>query len=166
MKTADYWIDKLNLQPHPEGGYFSETYRSDEKVKVDSLPDRYSSDRNFGTSIYFLLTTESVSNFHRLASYEIWHFHAGGSGLIHMISKDGTLNSKRIGDNMEAGDSLQVIIPRGCWFAAEVIAGDYILVGCTVSPGFEFEDFELAKRSDLIQKYPDFEKLIQRFTNS
>lgn len=165
-KIANYWIEKLNLQEHPEGGYFIETYRSDESIKENNLPSRYNSDRSFGTSIYFLLTTESVSNFHRLASDEIWHYHQGGSALIHMISPEGKLNSRRIGPDLEAGDSLQVVIPRESWFAAEVIKESFILVGCTVSPGFEFEDFELAERSGLLKTYPDFKKLIQRFTNS
>lgn len=164
-KTADYWIEKLNLQAHPEGGYFNETYRSKDRLHESKLPDRYNTSRVFGTSIYFLLTTESVSNFHRLASDEIWHYHQGGSALIHMISKDGELTSSRIGNDLEAGESLQVIIPRGTWFAAEVIREDYILVGCTVAPGFEFEDFELANREILLNQYPELSNLINRFSS-
>lgn len=165
-KSAAYWIEKLNLQAHPEGGYFNETYRSDEEVNSASLPDRYGSNRPFGTSIYFLLTPESVSNFHRLSSDEIWHYHQGGSAIIHMISAEGELKPKRIGADLDAGDSLQVIIPRGHWFAAEVIEDQYILVGCTVSPGFEFEDFELADRNTLSSAYPQHQTLISRFTNT
>jgi len=164
-KSASYWIEKLSLQAHPEGGYFNETYRSKEKVNKSDLPDRYQSDRVFGTSIYFLLTTESVSNFHRLNSDEIWHYHQGGSAVIHMISPDGALQSKRIGCNLELGDSLQVVIPRGHWFAAEVVKEDFILVGCTVSPGFEFEDFELAKRESLQRKFPQHQLLINQFVD-
>lgn len=164
-KNADYWIKKLQLQAHPEGGYFNETYRSTDRLHESKLPDRYSASRVFGTSIYFLLTTESVSNFHRLASDEIWHYHLGGSALIHMISSSGELTSERIGSDLEEGESLQVIIPKGTWFAAEVIKDDYILVGCTVAPGFEFEDFELAERERLVSLLPKYEVLINRFTN-
>ncbi|WP_421986837.1 cupin domain-containing protein [Roseivirga sp.] len=163
-KSANYWIEQLQLQAHPEGGFFNETYRSKEKVNKSDLPDRYQSDRVFGTSIYFLLTTESVSNFHRLNSDEIWHYHQGGSGVIHMISPEGNLSSKRIGSDISAGDSLQVTIPRDHWFAAEVVEEDYILVGCTVSPGFEFQDFELADRAQLVSNFADFSALIERFT--
>lgn len=166
IKDAKYWIEKLNLQAHPEGGYFNETYRSEEGVEKSALPERYGSSRTFGTSIYFLLSTESVSNFHRLASDEIWHYHQGGSATIHMISEDGELTSKRIGPDIEAGESLQVVIPKRTWFAAEVVKDEFILVGCTVAPGFEFEDFELADRDDLIGQYPSMANIINRFTSN
>ena len=166
MKDAKYWIDKIGLQAHPEGGYFSENYKSEEIFPHNSLPDRYHSKRSFGTSIYFLLTPESMSHFHRLKSDEIWYYHQGGSAIIHMINADGDLKSKRIGTDLEAGDSLQVIIPNGTWFAAEVVAEEFILAGCSVSPGFEFEDFELADRQALTSAYPEHKTLIQRFTNN
>lgn len=165
IKDAKYWIEKLNLLAHPEGGYFNETYRSEERVEKNTLPERYDSSRTFGTSIYFLLTTESVSNFHRLASDEIWHYHQGGSATIHMISEKGELISKRIGPDIEAGESLHVVIPKRTWFAAEVVRDGFILVGCTVAPGFEFEDFELAINEKLVGQYPKFKDLIFRFTN-
>ena len=143
MKAA-YWIDKLQMIKHPEGGYFKETYRSNEVLETRELPKRYESERCFGTSIYFLLTIESVSNFHRLKSDELWHFHQGGVARIHFISPEGEYYHKDIGADFEKGETLQVIIPKNSWFAAEVITGDFILVGCTVAPGFEFQDFELA----------------------
>lgn len=161
---AQYWIDKLELAEHPEGGYFKETYRSDEPIEV--LPDRYEGERTFGTSIYFLLTTESVSNFHRLKSDEIWHFHQGGAAKIHFISEEGNYSFKMIGVDFENGETLQVIIPRNTWFAAEVTKDDFILVGCTVAPGFEFQDFELADRADLSTKFPAHTALIRGFTRS
>ncbi len=166
MKNAAYWIEKLNLQAHPEGGYFSENYRSIESIEAEGLPDRYRSSRQMGTSIYFLLTPESVSNFHRLKSDEIWHYHQGGSAIIHMIDSDGKLVSKRIGCDLDSDDSLQVLIPHGTWFAAEVLTEDFILVGCTVSPGFEFEDFELADQQALSSAYPQHQTLIERFTSN
>ena len=164
-RTASYWIEKLDLQAHPEGGFFNETYRSEEVLAGDVIPSRYGKERNFGTSIYFLLTTDSVSNFHRLKSDEIWHFHYGGSAKIHFIDESGKYWSKDIGLKIESDQSIQVVIPKNTWFAAEVIEEDYILVGCTVAPGFDFEDFELADRQSLSSAYPQHQTLIARFTN-
>lgn len=166
MKDAHYWIEKLNLQQHPEGGYFVETYRSKDRLHESKLPDRYQTPRVFGTSIYFLLTTDSVSNFHRLNSDEIWHFHFGGAAKVHFIHKNGSHSEHLVGSNLESGQSLQLIIPRGTWFAAEIIEGDFILLGCTVAPGFEFEDFELADRTELSSVYPQHQTLINSFTNN
>ena len=163
--TLQYWIDKLELIEHPEGGYYKEIYRSEEEFSSDALPDRYAGKRNFGTSIYFLLTTESVSNFHRLKSDEIWHFHQGGVAKIHFISEEGTYSFKTIGADFENDETLQVVIPRNTWFAAEVIKDDFILVGCTVAPGFEFQDFELANRAALSANFPEYSELIVQFTN-
>ena len=129
------------------------------------MPDRYDKSRTFGTSIYFLLTTESVSNFHRLNSDEIWHFHQGGAAKIHFLSPEGVYSCKLIGADFENEESLQVVIPKGTWFAAEVISEEFILVGCTVAPGFEFEDFELADRNKMIPSFPQYEALIEKFTN-
>ena len=166
MKNAQYWIEKLSLQQHTEGGFYAETYRSKDRLHESKLPDRYKSPRVFGTSIYFLLTTESVSNFHRLNSDEIWHFHTGGAAKIHFIDKQGAHSEHLIGSELERDQSLQVVIPKDTWFAAEVVEGDYILVGCTVAPGFEFEDFELADRTELSSAYPQHKTLIGRFTNN
>lgn len=166
MKDAHYWIEKLNLHEHPEGGFFVETYRSKERLNESKLPDRYKTSRVFGTSIYFLLTNQSVSNFHRLASDEIWHFHVGGCAKIHFINKEGEHSEHLVGANLDERMQLQVVIPKGTWFAAEVVQGDFILVGCTVAPGFEFEDFELADRTELSSAYPQHSTLIERFTNN
>jgi len=163
-KTAEYYIEKLNLLAHPEGGYYAESYRSKESIEKSALPNYYSSARTFSTSIYFLLTPNSVSNFHRLNSDEIWHFHDGGTARIHMLSPEGKLVSKTIGKDLEKGESFQVIIPKHHWFAAEIIQGNFILVGCTVSPGFEFEDFELADRSTLVNEFPQHKGVIDLFT--
>ncbi len=164
--TAEYWIEKLELTEHPEGGYFKETYRSDESFEASVLPERYTEARNVSTSIYFLLTTERVSNFHRLNSDEIWHYHTGGAARIHFISPEGEYSFKDIGPELENGQAFQVIIPRHSWFAAEVIDQQYVLVGCTVAPGFDFSDFELAKRSALKAQYPSLAELITRFTGN
>lgn len=163
-KDAAYWIKALSLIEHPEGGYFKETYRADEELATENLPERYTSSRCFGTSIYFLLTTSSVSNFHRLNSDEIWHFHCGGAARIHFISPEGEYYCRSIGSFLEEGQQLQVVIPRHSWFAAEVISDDFILVGCTVAPGFDFADFELAEKGQLLKEFPDLAELIDKFT--
>ena len=163
---AEYWIGTLGLTEHPEGGYFKETYRSEESLEASKLPARYSDGRSISTSIYFLLTDEKVSNFHRLNSDEIWHFHAGGTGRIHFISPEGDYYFREIGSAVEQGQAFQVIIPRHSWFAAEVTQGGFVLVGCTVAPGFDFGDFELAERESLVAEHPKRAELIRRFTRA
>ncbi len=163
---ASYWINALEMLPHPEGGYYKETYRSNENISFDKLTNRYDGQRSFGTSIYFLLTINDRSHFHRLKSDEIWHYHQGGLVKIHMISSSGELISKDLGTEIELGQQLQVVIPKGTWFAAEVIHGDFILVGCTVAPGFAFEDFELANRNQLSAAFPQHQTLIEQFTKN
>lgn len=165
MKTAEEWISSLGLTRHPEGGYFKEIYRSDESLSKNSLPGRYQGARRFATSIYFLLKSGECSKLHRLKSDEIWYFHAGASVTIYMISADGNLSFKVLGCNAEQGENLQVVIPRGSWFGAEVNQkNSYGLMGCMVAPGFEFEDFELAKREELLKQFPQYEELIRRLT--
>jgi len=164
-KDSKYWIEKLQLQRHPEGGYFKEIYRSYEIIKKESLPERYSDERNFSTSIYFLLEKNDVSLFHRLKSDEIWHFYSGTSLTLYIIDKNGFLKKIVVGDNPDNGEVLQTVIKNGNWFAAKVNNPDsYSLIGCTVSPGFSFNDFELAKREDLIKLFPDHSDIIKMFT--
>jgi uncharacterized protein len=165
MKTAEYWIEKLELLPHPEGGFFKEVYRSSESVNKEHLPERFSGERNFSTSIYFLLKSDNFSSFHRIRSDEVWHFYEGSPVMIYMINEKGELNEVLIGRDPDKGEKLQYTVPAGDWFAAEVIEEDsYSLVGCTVSPGFHFEDFELAEKDLLVQKYPQHKKIITRLT--
>ncbi|MBY0425540.1 MAG: cupin domain-containing protein [Cytophagales bacterium] len=162
-QTKAYWIEKLGLKAHPEGGYYQEVYRSSEQVSV--LPERYQSPRSFGTSIYFLLGSEDRSAFHRLKSDEIWFFHSGSPVTIHIIHPDGRREDKHLGMDMDNHQFPQVLIPKNTWFAAQVAEGNsYVLVSCTVHPGFEFADFELANRWELIRKYPNHQELIERFT--
>ena len=163
-KTIDYWIEKLRLQPHPEGGFFAECYRSGENVKQEDLPQRFSSERSFSTSIYFLLKNEQKNLLHKINSDEIWHFYYGSPLNIH-IFEDHNYYVKKLGQDLDAGENLQVVVPYGSFFAAEVIhEGSYSLVGCTVSPGFDFEDFELGDRKKLIDNFPQHEDVIIRFT--
>lgn len=158
MKTAEEWVRELELLPHPEGGFYREVYRSDEMVAGEGLPGRYGAGRCLGTSIYYLLRRGEVSRLHRLKSDEIWYWHAGGGAVVHVIREDGRYGARRIGE----GGVPQVIIPRGCWFGATVEAGEYVLVGCAVFPGFEFADFEIGKREEMVRRYPGLRGVIER----
>lgn len=171
-KSATYWIKKLGLIPHPEGGYFREIYRAVESISVSALPPRFHSptdlsaanDRVFCTGIYFLLTAGQSSTLHRIKSDEIWHFYEGGNLTVHVIYPDGQLTRLDLGSDPEQGEVFQAVVPAGCWFGATV-AGDYALVGCTVAPGFEFADFELGDRDQLLQTYPQHKSLIEQLTH-
>lgn len=164
-KKTEYWINILNLMKHPEGGYFKEIYRAEELINNKSLPERYKGERNFSTSIYFLLDGNDKSHFHKLISDEIWHFYDGTTVLVYIIFPDGRLENKKLGNNFEEGEEFQVVIPKGTWFGAEVKdKNSFSLFGCTVAPGFDFSDFELAERENLISLYPEHKELIEKFT--
>lgn len=165
MNKANGWIEKLKLEKHPEGGYFKEVYRSAEKLDADSLPARYSSDRNMATSIYFLLKGDEFSSFHRIQSDETWHFYAGSTLELFVLENDGKLTRFLLGQNIEVGEHLQLTIPRNHWFGARVVdAKSYSLLGCTVAPGFHFDDFELADRSKLTEEFPVHKEIIRELT--
>ena len=158
MKDKEFWIKGLDLIPHPEGGYYKENYRSMQKMNVNFK------ERNLMTSIYFLLTRDKFSAFHRIKSDELWHFHDGNPIVVHSINQEGVLKSRILGKEIENGQQLQFVVPAGEWFASEVISGgDYSLVGCTVAPGFDFGDFELAD-SSLQNQFPQHQELIKRLT--
>lgn len=160
MKSAAYWIEKLQLQPHPEGGYYRETYRAEEKIGKECLPLRYHSDRTFSTAIYFLLETGDVSRFHRLRSDEIWHYYDGSSMTLYIIDRTGESRQVNVGP-----ENFQAVIKAGWWFGAEVNEPDsYCLVGCTVAPGFDFEDLDLAKRDELLSEFPAHREIICKLT--
>jgi uncharacterized protein len=162
---AKKYIENLHLEAHPEGGYYKEVYRSGEIILPDGLPDRYKKGRVVSTSIYFLLEGKQVSNFHRLKSDEIWHFYDGCGVKIFALENSGKLYEHRLGKKIEERETLQVVIKNGNWFAAELIdKNSFCLVGCSVSPGFEFDDFELAKRDLLLNKFPGYKGLILHFT--
>ncbi len=164
-RDAVYWIKKLDLAPHPEGGYFRETYRSGLSLPASALPPEFAGTRQASTAIYFLLDGQSFSAFHRLRSDEMWHFYASDALVVHELSADGTYAKHTLGGNPEAGEALQLVVKAGRWFAACVRdPGAYSLVGCTVAPGFDFADFEMAKRQELLRQYPQHKELILRFT--
>ena len=164
MKPAEYWINHLQLTQHPEGGFYKETYRAAEKISGASLPERFSGDRNFSTSIYFLLRSQDRSMFHKIKSDELWHYHAGSNLNIYILD-EGKLITKVLGPDLEKGESLQVVIPANVWFGAKVVQPDgYTLSGCTVAPGFDFADFELADRDQLLSHFPDQAEIIRMLT--
>ncbi len=166
-KKARLYIEKLGLQPHPEGGYFKEIYRSGEIILPEVLPNKLKRERSVSTSIYFVLEGSHVSKFHCLKSDELWHFYDGSRIKIYIISKTGDLSEVILGKEIEKGEVFQAVIPAGHWFAAEVMEkSSFSLVGCTVSPGFDFEDFELADRKDLLEMYPMHRQIIEKFTGS
>jgi predicted cupin superfamily sugar epimerase len=165
LYRAEELISLLGLTQHPEGGWFRETYRAAETLPAAALPDRFGGDRSFSTAIYFLLAKGDTSAFHRIKSDELWHFHAGTTLTIHIFSPAGEYHSCRLGSELAAGDSFQVIVPARCWFGAEVTgAGEFTLTGCTVAPGFDFADFEMAERQSLLAQFPAHGELIRRLT--
>ena len=167
MSRIKYLINKLELQPHPEGGYFRETYRSSGIINGERSEASFTGSRNYSTCIYFLLTSESFSAFHRIKQDEIWHFYEGSPIELHTISDDGKHDVVFIGSDLENGHTPQFVVPAGDWFAARVSGeNSYALVGCTVAPGFDFDDFELARRDDLVSNYPEHEDTIKAFTRS
>ena len=163
MMDSAYWIDRLGLLPHPEGGYYKETYRSTEEVISNALPSRFPGNRALSTAIYFLLEKGNFSAFHRIKSDEIWHFYDGNPILIHAIDANGNLTTYKLGNLHGEGVFPQITIPANTWFASET-TGDFSLAGCTVSPGFDFNDFEMADRESLINLYKEHRAIIEQFT--
>lgn len=162
-EKAKYYIEKLQLTKHPEGGYFKEIYRAGEMFYLDE--PKKSIKRNVSTSIYFLLEGYDISCFHRLKSDEIWHYYDGNTVCLYIITTDGKLEKILLGRAIEKGEQFQKVINKNSWFAAEVInKKGFALIGCTVSPGFDFNDFELADCKLLEAAFPEHEKLIRRFS--
>lgn len=165
MSEVESLVQKLQLLPHPEGGYYKETYRSEGVIRRDALGTEFNGDRNYATSIYFLLTSDNFSAFHRIKQDEIWHFYKGSAIRLHMISPNGEYTSHLIGADIAAGEVPQFVVPAGYWFASEVSkANSYSLAGCGVAPGFDFADFDLPARKDLIALYPEHEQIITKLT--
>jgi len=154
MMSAEAWIKHLNLESHPEGGFFQETYRS----------AAGSDGRHYSTAIYFLLRSQDISAFHRIKSDELWHFYAGSSLTLYILNEQG-LSSHQLGSDFEKGQLPQVVIPAHQWFAAKVNEPNcYVLAGCTVAPGFDFADFELAERNELIKTFSAHQDIITLLT--
>ena len=162
MSFTNQLIQKYNLQPHPEGGWYKQTYKSNEEIDADALPERFGANRAFSTAIYFLLEKGNFSAFHRIKSDECWHFYTGDPLVIYIIEQNGELKIISLGNGLEKGHSFQYVVPANCWFASRPAPGsEYCFVGCTVSPGFEFDDFELADRTELSVMYPQHKPIIK-----
>lgn len=159
MQSANYWIDTLGLTAHQEGGFYRQVLKS---------PIYYEGETSVGTrslytSIYFLLTEENPSRFHRLTADEVWYYHEGAPLTVHLIHPDGQYEQIQLGKESEAGQHLQAVVPKNVIFGSSVDS-DYALVSCMVAPGFEYEDFELFKRADLLEAYPQHAEIITRLT--
>ncbi len=157
--TAKDLVEKYSLLPHPEGGFYKETYRSSGIIPQSALSKVFKGNRSYATAIYFLLEKGNFSAFHRIQSDECWHFYAGDTLHVHIIHPDSKYELIALGSRGE--DHFQAIVPAGSWFASET-TGTFSFVGCTVAPGFDFNDFELAKGDELAKLLPDYEILIKR----
>jgi predicted cupin superfamily sugar epimerase len=168
MLTADKIIALLNLKPHPEeGGYFVETYRSSETISEKALPSRYKGVRSLGTAIYYLLTPETFSTMHRLRSEEIFHFYLGAPVEMLQLWPDGSGRILILGTDIMNGMEPQAVIPKGVWQGARLLnGGRFALLGATVSPGFEFVDYESGQQDDLVKYYPQYQDLIIALTRA
>ena len=165
MKSVDYYIEKLGLTKHVEGGAFCETYRSELVIPQATLPTGFKGNRNASTAIYILLSYGQFSAFHKILSDEMWHFYAGQTLTIYEIENNGNLITHQLGPDLEKGETFQCVIKAGNWFGSrcEIVDG-FSLVGCTVSPGFDFADFELANKNELCQAFPELANLINEMT--
>lgn len=165
MKTAEYYIEKLNLSAHIEGGAFRESYRSNMIIAQEHLSAEFKGNRHASTAIYFLLKQGQFSALHRIASDELWHFYEGDPLHIYEITPEGSLITHVLGKGLEKGESFQCVVRAGSWFGSRCeVPNGFSLVACTVAPGFDFEDFELAKRETLSEKFPQYEALIRELT--
>jgi uncharacterized protein len=165
ITTAQTWIDRLQLRRHPEGGWFRETYRSNEVVSRAALPARFGGDRAFSTAIYFLLDGEDFSALHRIKQDEVFHFYDGTALTLHVIDPAGKYATVKVGRDSASGELPQAVVQAGCIFGATVSdPGSYALVGCTVAPGFDFADFAMPGREELCRQFPEHRQVIERLT--
>ncbi|GEN57960.1 cupin [Halolactibacillus alkaliphilus] len=155
MKRSDELIQKLNLNPHPEGGYYASIFKGD-TPESNALRPQY-------TSIYFLLKENDRSHFHQLTADELWYFHEGSALTIHMIEPSGLYRTETLGLDIAKGERPQVLVKKGTIFGSTV-NGDYGLVGCMVSPGFCFDDFTLFTEKELLERYPQHVSIIKQLT--
>jgi len=164
--NAEELIRLLNLQPHPrEGGWFRETYRADEQIAPAALPPRYRGARAAGTAIYYLLTPNTFSALHRLASDEIFHFYLGGPVRMLQLFPDGQGKMLVLGPDLAAGQNPLVVVPRGVWQGSFLEpGGSFALLGCTVAPGFDYADYQEGECAELLTRYPAFAEMIRRLT--
>lgn len=162
--TIESLINLYGMHRHPEGGYYVETYRSPETMSQDSLPERFRGTRSFCTAIYFLLVGDEFSSFHRIQADEIWHYYHGDPVEVIMIDENGEFSKVLVGPDWDSGQHFQYTVKAGTWFASRCAKNTgFSFVGCTVAPGFDFADFELAKRDELVARHPQHRDLIVEF---
>ncbi len=160
MSEVKKIVDFYEMESHPEGGWYKETYRSKELTTINNLGDR-----NLMTSIYFLLESHQTSNFHVIKSDELWFYHSGSPLTVHCIYPNGNYEMLHIGPDFENGQRFQALVPKGTIFGSTVdIENSHALVGCTVSPGFDFNDFKLYKEHELLEKHPQHQSIIEKLT--
>lgn len=165
MATSTDWIQELRLIPHPEGGFYREFHRSKMVLGEKSLPEGIAGKRELGSFIYYMLTSDNFSAFHRLRSDEVWHFHDGSAFQIHLISPEGIYSIVRLGIDVHVGQVPCFVIPAGYYFAAEVAEeNSYALASCTVIPAFSFDDFEMPTSDELISIFPHLMNEIMHLT--
>ena len=164
--SADDLIRCHRLVPHPEGGFYRETYRAGEMISKGNLPDHYQGgERHYSSAIYYLLREGEMSRLHRLVSDEVWHFYLGGPLTIAEIRDGGRVEEIVLGSHPALGQQQQHVVRGGTWFGAYPHGGaEYSFVGCTVAPGFDFADFEIGDRQELIQEFPTAREVIERLT--
>ena len=162
--TALELVRHFAMRPHPEGGFYVETYRSSGIIPGSALPAGYTGSRNYSTAILFLLRQGEYSRLHRIRQDEIWHFHLGGPLRLACIAPDGQSEERLLGMDIRNGQLLQSVVRAGCWFGATPAPGaDFALVGCTVAPGFDFADFEMGHAAELEALFPSAHACIREF---
>ena len=166
--TGKKIIDILDLHPLPkEGGYYRETYRSEETISPDALPVRYANSKSMSTAIYFLLTPDTCSTLHKLPTDEIFHFYLGDPVIMLQLHPDLTSEVITLGPEIDNGRHVQVIVPKDTWQGSLLKAGGkYALLGTTMAPGFDFSEYEEGVRDSLVDQYPEQKELIEKLTAS
>ena len=154
--TADQIIELLGLEPHPEGGFFAETYRAALTLPEDGLPPEYGGPRAAGTAIYYMIRPDSPSRMHRVRSDEVYHFYLGDPAELLLLEPHGEGRTITLGPDLAAGQRPQAVVPGGVWQGCRVLpGGEFALLGATVAPGFDYADFELADGDTLMKAYPE-----------
>lgn len=165
MDRVQEIISLFGLKKHPEGGYYRRTYVSSEIIAGSALPLRFKGERSLSSSIYYLVTSDDFSAFHRINQDEIWHYYEGSSVSIHIIEPAGNYYKLLIGKDYGEGQEPQAVIPAGCYFAASVNEpASYCFVGCTLSPAFDYSDLDITKREEMLIRFPQHQRIIMSYT--
>jgi predicted cupin superfamily sugar epimerase len=164
--TAEEIKLRLGLQQHPrEGGYFVQTWKAEEEIPLSALPSRYTGQRAAGTAIYYLLEPSTFSEMHRLCSDEVFHFYLGDPVEMLQLWPDGDSRVVVLGSDLADGMLPQLVVPKGVWQGSRLLpSGKVALLGCTVSPGFDYADYETGIRADLLRQYPKHASRIEALT--